>query len=179
MRSFCQGLAATLLMMSSGFAGTDNASQALSTYAASLREKFPDVPVITTGELAAFAPGERPVLLDAREQREFAVSHLPGALRAESDVFAQLRNIGATETTPIVVYCSVGYRSALLARELQKAGFVHVRNLEGSIFAWANEGRPLVNEGGPTIGVHPFNFLWSRYLDQSYRRWKPDIPATR
>lgn len=39
----------------------------------------------------------------------------------------------------IVVYCSVSYRSSILARRLQDMGFTNVYNLEGSIFKWANE----------------------------------------
>lgn len=146
----------------------------LDDYAADLRKKFPDVRTISTAELAGLDVSARPLLLDAREENEFAVSHLPGARRAENDAVAQLRQLGATNETPIVVYCSVGYRSALMARKLQKVGFANVRNLEGSIFAWANEGRPLVNANGTTIGAHPFNILWGRYLDKSKWHWKPE-----
>ncbi|GAB4182741.1 MAG: rhodanese-like domain-containing protein [Terrimicrobiaceae bacterium] len=149
----------------------DSASERLAAYSAQLQKEFSDVPGISTSQLAAINPA--PMLLDVREKDEFAVSHLPGAHRAESDTIAQLRKLGASENTFIVVYCSVGYRSAVLARKLQKAGFVNVRNLEGSIFAWANEGRPLVNLSGATSGVHPFNAYWGRYLDKSKWRWKP------
>ena len=51
--------------------------------------------------------------------------------------------------TPIVVYCSVGYRSARVARWLGRQGFTNVRNLDGSLFAWANEGRPMEADGRP------------------------------
>jgi len=54
------------------------------------------------------------------------------------------------------------------------AGFRNVRNLEGSIFAWANEGRPLVNARGQAAGVLPFNIPWGRYLEKSLWRWKPE-----
>jgi rhodanese-related sulfurtransferase len=146
----------------------------LDDYAAGLRKKFPDVRTISTAELAGLDVSARPLLLDAREENEFAVSHLPGARRAEKDFATQLKRLGVSKERPIVVYCSVGYRSALLAQKLSKAGFSHVQNLEGSIFAWANEGRPLVNANGTTSGAHPFNILWGRYLDKSKWRWEPE-----
>ncbi len=148
-------LLATALLVHLLHAGP--ASEQLAKYSQSLRDKFPNIPVITTAELAALNPP--PLLLDARSEREFAVSHLATARRFTGE-------ISAAPDHPIVVYCSVGYRSALVVRKLNAAGFTNVRNLEGSIFAWANESRPLVDADGPTKDVHPFNFLWARYLER-------------
>ncbi|MHC4140171.1 MAG: rhodanese-like domain-containing protein [Planctomycetota bacterium] len=68
----------------------------------------------------------------------------------------------------IVVYCSVGYRSSILARKLQTLGFKKIHNLEGSIFKWANEGRLLFQ--GQTIvhKVHPYNAHWGNLLEKKY-----------
>ena len=64
-----------------------------------------------------------------------------------------------------MVYCSVGVRSAGVARRLRAAGFAEVENLEGSVFRWANEGRPLVAAGGAaTDVVHPYDAAWGRLL---------------
>lgn len=150
------------------------ASVALAAYSASLKEEFPDVLTLTPAELAA--RDSPPLLLDVREEKEFAVSHLLGALRAEQDIIAQLQRLAVDKDTSIVVYCSVGYRSAVLAKKLREAGFVDVKNLEGSIFAWANQGRPLVNKYGFTNGVHPFNSRWGRYLEKAKWRWKTESP---
>ncbi len=155
-----------------GLLQAEPALEALHAYTATLKTKFPGVPTITLSEFAAL--GAPPILLDVREENEFAVSHLAEAVRAASDPVAQLGKLGAKSDTPVVVYCSVGYRSCVLAEKLQAAGFRNVRNLEGSIFAWANEGRPLVNARGETAGVHPFNLLWGRYLEKSLWRWKPE-----
>jgi len=165
------------MFLNTGLLRADSAPEVLASYTTSLRAKFPDVSTLSPAELAGWMNDSArtlPLLLDVREENEFAVSHLLGARRAENDAVAQLRQLGATNETPIVVYCSVGYRSALMARKLQKAGFNNVRNLEGSIFAWANEGRPLVNSNGTTSGAHPFNILWGRYLDKSKWHWKPE-----
>lgn len=120
---------------------------------------FADVPTVSTVELGAeLASSRKLLLLDARSAAEYAVSHLPAARHMppedESRLFREL-----PRTTPIVVYCSVGWRSAGLARRLQAQGFVDVRNLEGSAFAWANEGRPLAGERGALGQVHPWS--WS------------------
>jgi len=151
---------------------------ALMALAAGLRAEFPDVATLSTAELAGFAPAARPMLLDARAEKEFAVSHIAGARRAEADAVGQLDRLGVGRDDFVVVYCSVGARSALLARRIGQAGFTRVRNLDGSIFAWASEGRPLVNAHGPASGVHPFNEQWGRYLDRSLWRWTPEPPPS-
>ncbi len=46
---------------------------------------------------------------------------------------------------------------------------VSVLNLEGGLFQWANEGRPLA--GGAT-GVHPFNSFWGRGLESRLWKWQ-------
>lgn len=167
---------AVILFTLPGTMRADSASERLEAYSSQLQRIFPEVSGISTEQLATMNPA--PLLLDVREENEYAVSHLPGSHRAESDTIAQLRKIGVTGETSLVVYCSVGYRSAVMARKLQKEGFTNVRNLEGSIFAWANEGRPLVNSSGATSGAHPFNTLWGRCLEKSKWRWEPEIPTT-
>ena len=66
----------------------------------------------------------------------------------------------------IVVYCSIGYRSARLARELEQQGVEGVLNLEGSIFEWANSGHGVEREGEAVSEVHPYDEDWGRLLDQ-------------
>lgn len=158
-----------------GGSANDTLADALQT----LRQKFPDVPVITTEELAAIPEADRPFLLDVRDEKEFVVSHLPGAHRAETNVTGQLTRLGISREDSIVLYCSVGYRSAHMARKLRKAGYENVRNLEGSIFAWANEGRPLVDATGPARGVHPYDRKWGQFLDGHLWQWTPstNVPA--
>ena len=134
-----------------------------------LDARFSDVPTTTTAALAAEVErGTAPVLLDARAPAEYAVSHLPGARRVDPD--ASVQDLAAVladvdRQRPVVVYCSVGVRSAGVARRLREAGFARVENLEGSVFAWANEGRPLVTaSGAPAETVHPYDAVWGRLL---------------
>ncbi len=137
---------------------------------AKIRREFPDVARLQTSELADMLNNPReqkPLLLDVRTKAEFDVSHLAGATRVEPGSDAS--KLSLPKDTPIVTYCSVGYRSAAMAKKLRDAGYTHVRNLEGSIFRWANEDRPLVREGHPTDKVHPYNALWGMLLDKAHR----------
>jgi rhodanese-related sulfurtransferase len=104
------------------------------------------------------------VLLDARTQSEFDISHLAGASRVDPDS-DELDPAPVLGETLVVVYCSVGYRSAAVARRLDAAGFRHVYNLEGGIFQWANEGRAVYRGGKRVEEVHPYNRAWGRLLD--------------
>jgi len=140
---------------------------------AEIRSKFPDVERTSVDELAARldAGDGAPILLDVRAPQEYEVSHLPGARLATDRDGALKALAGAAKDDDIVVYCSVGYRSASLARELAKAGYTHVRNLEGSIFEWANTGHPVVHGDEPTKLVHPYDANWGRLLERSL--WSP------
>ncbi|NJR40899.1 MAG: rhodanese-like domain-containing protein [Leptolyngbyaceae cyanobacterium CSU_1_4] len=146
-----------------------------------IRLKFPDVPRITTVEFAQRLMDKtrsQPLILDTRSEAEYAVSHLAEAQRLESADLAiapALKNISMQ--TPIIVYCSVGYRSAKVAQQLINAGFQNVFNLEGGLFQWVNEGcsvkqfcpGALVRDGQPTQRVHPYNAVWGRLLNPQHR----------
>lgn len=140
-----------------------------------VRQKFPDVKYIQTAELASMLskPSTLPLILDARKPEEFAISHLKNAKQINPDAtsFPALQNVPQNQS--IVVYCSVGYRSAQVAKRLQEAGFTHVQNLEGSIFKWANEGRAVYREDRLVQDVHPFDDQWGLLLKSVYRTYQP------
>ena len=138
----------------------------------SLRQRFPKIDWISTRELAEWLADERrtpPLLLDVRTPEEWEVSHLVGARRVEPKAAVDAAVGGTAKDTPIVTYCAVGYRSGELATRLRAAGFTNVRNLEGSIFAWANEHRPLVHGADKVKSVHPYNKFWGRLLNDDVR----------
>ena len=137
---------------------------------------YPNVLSISTDSLAERLSGDaapRPVLLDARSPEEYAVSHLPGAHRVDpaADAYPSLDTLAAD--TPLVVYCSVGYRSAGVAQALRDQGFTNVANLKGSIFRWANEGRPVYRDGQRVATVHPYDATWGRLLADSLHAYRP------
>ncbi|MFH1569984.1 MAG: rhodanese-like domain-containing protein [Gemmatimonadota bacterium] len=143
--------------------------------------RFPSVSRLTTGDLAGWlarADTVRPVLLDVRAPEEFTVSHLAGARLAPSLEPALAVLAAAPADTPVVAYCSVGWRSTALAARLQARGYTRVYTLEGSLFQWANEGRPVYADAGQVQVVHPYGEPWSRFLDPARRapagRRRPD-----
>ena len=126
--------------------------------------RFPGVRWIETLELGRrLASARAPLLLDARAREEHALGHLPGARWIDPEQ-TDFRELVAAHAAPIVVYCSVGYRSAALCERLQQAGYTDVRNLCGGIFQWANERRPIQAGEERAAQVHPFSRLWSLWL---------------
>jgi len=88
--------------------------------------------------------GEKFVLVDVREESEFAKDHLPGAIHLgkgviERDVEGRVPDLN----TPMVLYCGGGFRSALAADNLQKMGYTNVLSMDGGIRVWREKGFPL------------------------------------
>ena len=140
--------------------------------------KFPDVQWIDRADLARWRedPGRtQPLLIDARTKPEYQVSHLRDALLIDPSrpSLRPLKTLAKND--PIVVYCSVGYRSARLAHWLGGQGYTNVRNLAGSIFQWANEDRPVFRDDRPTTEVHPYDRRWGLLLESRYRAPLPDV----
>ena len=107
------------------------------------------------------------LILDAREPAEYNVSHLPNAVNCGYNNFDKKNWEKTPKDTPIVVYCSIGYRSEKVGEKLQKMGFTKVFNLYGSIFEWVNQGNPVVdNQGNATPKVHTYNRSWSKWVEQ-------------
>ena len=88
--------------------------------------------------------GQPFILVDVREDSEFAKDHLPGATHLgkgilERDIEARVPDLKAE----IVLYCGGGFRSALAADNLQKMGYTNVFSMDGGIRDWREKGYPL------------------------------------
>jgi rhodanese-related sulfurtransferase len=143
--------------------------------------KFPDGKWVDAGELVRWRadPGRAPpVVLDARTEDEYAVSHLQGAVRIDP-YKPSLRPLrGFSKDTAIVLYSSVGYRGARVADFLARQGYTRVYNLDGGQFRWANDGRPVFRQDRPTSEVHPYNPTWGLLLESQYRITAPPVEKT-
>jgi rhodanese-related sulfurtransferase len=89
---------------------------------------------------------EKFLLIDVREESEYAADHLPGAVHLgkgiiERDVEARVPD----QDTPMVLYCGGGFRSALAADNLQKMGYTQVLSMDGGIRGWREKGFALTN----------------------------------
>jgi len=85
--------------------------------------------------------GERPLLLDVRQDWETRLCRLEHALHIPIEEI-ELRSGELDPTAETVVYCHQGVRSAAVAEYLRSLGFDNVRNLAGGLDAWARTVDP-------------------------------------
>lgn len=121
------------------------------------------VPFITVADAKDKAEGF--TFLDAREWAEYEVSHIPGAMHVGFDAFNLDKLNSLDKNEPIIIYCSIGYRSEKIGERLEQAGFKQVYNLYGSIFEWVNQHHTVENmEGKPVKEIHTYNKSWSKWM---------------
>ena len=133
---------------------------------------FPGVEFVSTESLLAEAQLRvAPTIIDVRLPEEYDVSHIPKAhnLQSAEAIAAAFPDYAE----PIVVYCSVGYRSAAVAEELASLGYTSVKNLRHSIFEWAERGYGLENAAGSTAKVHPYNRAWGSLIPKELHAYSP------
>jgi rhodanese-related sulfurtransferase len=88
--------------------------------------------------------GDKFLLVDVREESEFAKDHLPGAIHLgkgviERDVEGRVPDV----KTPVILYCGGGFRSALAADNLQKMGYTNVVSMDGGVREWREKNYPM------------------------------------
>jgi rhodanese-related sulfurtransferase len=91
--------------------------------------------------------GEKIVLVDTREDAEWARGHIPGAIHLSKGIIE--RDIEKTipdKGTAIVLYCGGGFRSALSAENLQKMGYSNVISMDGGWRGWTEAGFPIIRD---------------------------------
>jgi len=91
--------------------------------------------------------GEKMVLVDVREESEWARGHVAGAVYLgkgviERDIEQRIPDASAT----IVLYCGGGFRSALAADNLQKMGYKNVISMDGGWKGWVEAGYPTAKD---------------------------------
>gem|GEM_PF-344840 len=103
------------------------------------------------------------LLVDVRSRSEIEVSMIEGAMtKAEFEKLSMSEKKGR----PVVFYCTIGYRSGLVAKKYEKLG-LQATNLIGGVSAWAFAGKPFVLEqrrtkpqAKATRTVHTYNADW-------------------
>ena len=174
-------IVAGILTLASGFSlAAEN--KALSGKHKKIIKAFPSVQHVSADELGKMQADDI-VVFDVREPEEYNVSHIEGAILVAPKISAEdfIATYGEmVEDKTVVLYCSVGHRSSVLAEKVQTqltaASSGAVYNLEGGLFKWHNESMPLVTTNAePTEYIHPYNFYWGRMVNQkSKRRYQPD-----
>lgn len=106
-------------------------------------------------------------LLDARENKEFRVSHIKNAIFVGYTTFSIEKTIKKlpNKDAKIVVYCSLGIRSEDIAEKLMRKGYTNVYNLYGGIFEWKNKENNVFNANEEkSEKIHAFNKEWGKWL---------------
>ncbi len=123
------------------------------------------VPFISADSLADRLSSHNILVLDIRSMPEWEVSHIAGARQVAYDGFDIKPFMELSRQQPVAVYCTIGYRSEKVGKQLKDAGFEQVYNLYGGLIEWKNRGLQVVDAADkPTNKVHTFNRYWGIYL---------------
>ena len=92
-------------------------------------------------------PPEGHLLVDVREDREWAEGHAAGAIHMSKGIIERDIETRVPDTaTTMVLYCGGGYRSALVADALERMGYRNVISLDGGWRAWNEAGLPVAKD---------------------------------
>ena len=87
--------------------------------------------------------GEKLLLVDVREDNEWAAGHLPNALHLGKGIIERdIEQRVPDKAAKLVLYCGGGFRSALAADNLQKMGYTNVESMDGGWKGWLEAGLP-------------------------------------
>lgn len=87
--------------------------------------------------------GEKPLLVDTREDNEWDRGHIAGAVHMGRGIIERDIEVKAPDkNTELILYCGGGFRSALSADNLQKMGYPHVVSMDGGWRKWKELGYP-------------------------------------
>eukprot|EP01083_Nonionella_stella_P090336 252386_1 len=171
---------------------TETPSKRMQFVLGAIGKKWSNISHISTDHLAEQLKdnadsSSRVIILDIREEYEYNISNIQNAVRVPpkatpEDIINIVQNeqnvcihtnedTNQLQTVDIYCYCSVGYRSSIVAQKLQKYGVRNVHNVSGSIFKWVNEERPIVDNAGHKVDkVHTYNRLFSVLVDDVNKR---------
>lgn len=91
--------------------------------------------------------GEKFVLVDVREESEWARGHIAGAVYLGKGVIERdAEQRFPDPSTKLILYCGGGFRSALAADNLQKMGYKNVESMDGGWKGWVEAGLPVAKD---------------------------------
>ncbi len=92
------------------------------------------IPTIKPADLyAKILAGEKLYILDTRENKEYSVSHIKGAIQVGYDKFDLKQTDKLDKKVTVIVYCTIGARSEEIGTKIKKIGFKNVYNLYGGL----------------------------------------------
>jgi rhodanese-related sulfurtransferase len=91
--------------------------------------------------------GEKFLLVDVREDNEWATGHLPVAVHLGKGIIERDIEQRVSDTNAkVILYCGGGFRSALVAENLQKMGYTNVESMDGGWKGWLDAGLPTARD---------------------------------
>jgi rhodanese-related sulfurtransferase len=139
-----------------------------------IRKKFPRVNHISVSDFNNMMEKEGNILcLDTRAPDEYAVSRISNSKQIDYQSPTPWKDIDLNNINKVVCYCSVGYRSSIVADKLtehfkdQRQDDISVYNLEGGIFQWVISGNKV--NGETDNKVHHYSTLWGKLLPTELR----------
>ncbi len=90
---------------------------------------------------------EKIILVDTREDSEWARGHIPGAIHLSKGIIERdIERAIPDKEAAIILYCGGGFRSALAADNLQKMGYHNVISMDGGWRGWTEAGFPVIKD---------------------------------
>jgi rhodanese-related sulfurtransferase len=91
--------------------------------------------------------GEKLLIVDVREESEFARGHVPGSVHLGKGVIERDIEAAVPDTsTEIILYCGGGFRSAIAADNLKKMGYTNAVSMDGGWRDWTGAGLPVAKD---------------------------------
>lgn len=129
---------------------------------ADYKKHFPSAHDISPSDAMIVMKTANVIFVDVRETAEINVSMLPDAITRKEF----LKNPSKYKDVKIVAYCTIGYRSGMFVKEMEKEG-IKIDNLSGGLLAWVLEGGKVFDNHGETKRIHVYNKKWN-YLPRGY-----------
>ena len=117
----------------------------MATYRELLNQVKAEIDEVSSPDLHdRLAAGDRPLLLDVREQDEWDEGHLPGAIHvARGNLEARIEAVIPDKAREVVIYCAAGARSAFVAKSMLELGYTDVASMSGGFSEWKHNGYSL------------------------------------
>ena len=135
----------------------------MKTFAELVRDLQPDVQEVFPWDVEEkISHGEVPMILDVREESEFAAMHIADTLNVPRGILETACEYNYEETVKdlveardrdIVVVCRSGNRSIMAAYTMQLMGYSRVSSMKTGLRGWNDYELPLVNADGQTVSV--------------------------
>lgn len=126
-------------------------------------------------DLIENTPSENYLLVDVREEEEFAAMHIKGSLHIPRGLLEAAADWGFEETEPdlvqarekkVIVICRSGNRSALAAKTLHDMGFKDVVSMKTGVRGWNDSEYPMVNDRGTEVDIDDAEQLLNKKVPQ-------------